>query len=752
MTTAPFINRLVSTTVAASFAVSGATVAQQDVAERPPSQVDEKEQDRILFEADSVSRLSESEPIIAEGNVRAYFGARYLRADKLIYDQASNVVTAEGNVSITDERLNTTFAGRVELSGDLRDGVAENFSALLAENARLAGESAVREQGARTKLRNAVYTSCDVCKKDGSEKTPTWRIKSLRVTRDEEREVVRFYHAFFEVKGVPILYTPFIQAPDPSVERQSGFLTPLVGVSSRLGVNFELPYYLAISDHQDATFFPKYTSNDGILWQGEWRRRGNKGAHILSGGIIDFDNTDTATTPTAIDVPGVRWNLFAKGYHDFTDNLQVGYDVERVSDDTFLRRYGIQRRGTLRRELDTSRTNRLRSNAYLNWENGNSRLTADTFLFQGLRSADDSSLTPYVLPLLDFRHAVNRPILGGKANLNLNFSSLQRTSGTDTRRLTASAFWEREHITRGGHKFNAFAELRGDLYRFEDLNEGTEIQAGIPTKDNVTDGRFAPSVGASWSYPLYNYIGRSRLFIEPRVQLVASPSGLNKDSIINEDSQSIEFDYPSLFEFNKSTGFDRVEDGQRMNAGIAASAILDNGITLEGEFGRQFRLQSTNAFNASSGLNSAQSDYVGSLHIKYKNFIGLQNRFRLGPSADALERIESTAFLNLWRLRGDVSYIRLNDEVSSGITQRRDQLNGRARFQLSDHWSAGLSWLEDLTPNSATGTIRQDFILAYQDDCALFEITYRNDRTQQGIDVPIDNAILFRFTLTSLVD
>lgn len=735
-------------------------MAQSEVAVRPVDEIG-GEEDRILFEADTVTRENEDSPIVAEGNVRAYFGARYLRADKLSYNATDDIVIAEGNVSITDENLNTAFAGRVELTGDLRDGIAENFTALLAENARLAGESAVREQGARTKLRNAVYTSCSVCNAKGEGKTPTWRIKSLRVTRDEERKVVRFHHAFFEIKGIPILYAPFIQAPDPSLERQSGFLTPLVGASSRLGFNFELPYYLAISNHQDATFFPKYTSNDGILWQGEWRRRGNNSYHVLSGGIIDFDNLQEDPDATSIDVPGVRWNVFARGYHNFSENLQVGYDIERVSDDTFLRRYGIQRRGDLRQELDTSRTNRLRSNAYLQWQNENTRFTADSFLFQGLRTQDEASLTPFVAPLLDLRHDLSTPILGGATTLNFNFASLQRTAGADTRRLSASALWERSHITRGGHKFNAFAELRGDLYRFDDLDEGTETFIAPAGTDNVTEARFAPTAGVEWSYPLYNRVKGARLFIEPRVQLVASPSRLNDDIILNEDSQSIEFDYPGLFDFNKSTGFDRFEDGQRANVGIAASAILDSGIRLEAEFGQQFRVQSSNAFSPTTGLGDEQSDYVGSLNIKYRNIIGVDNRFRIDDDDGSLERIESMAFLNLWRLRGNVNYVRLNEEDASIDVGEREELNARAILKLSDHWSAGLAWREDLSPSPITvngetfspdGTIRQDFILAYKDECALFEITYRRDQTNQGIDVPTDNAVLFRFTLTSLVD
>ena len=777
------IARLLATTALAGGGLAQAEAAQATgaaptVGARPqaadPETLESPEKERILFEADMVTRQSEATPIVAEGNVRAYFGERYLRADKLSYDPATDIVIAEGDVSITDQTLETVFAGRVELTGDLRDGIAENFSALLEQNARMAAESAVREQGARTRLRNAVYTACGVCDKDGDAKTPTWRVKALKVTRDEERKVVRFHHAFFELKGVPILYAPFLQAPDPSVERQSGFLTPLIGASSRLGFNIELPYYLAISNHQDATFYPKYTSNDGVLWQGEYRRRDDSGYHVFQGGFIDFE-----PGPNDVDVPGKRWHVFAKGHRDLADRLRIGYDVERVSDDTYLRRYDVQRRGDLRKELDTSLTNRLRSNTYLRWGDADTQLRVDSYTFQELRTvatcdltsgervslnAGDCSslaaadplvrlgpeigkLTPYALPVIDFRHRFTPPQIGGEASVNLNFASLQRTSGVDTRRLTASALWEREHFTPGGHRFNAFAEMRGDLFRYEDLDEGTEIRQGV-ADDNRLDGRFAPSVGVEWSYPLSRRISGARLFVEPRVQLVASPSNRNGAEIINEDSQSIEFDYAGLFDFNKATGFDAFEDGQRMNAGVAVSAALDNGISIEGEIGQQFRLQESRAFTGETGLGEETSDYVGSLNIRYKNVIGVENRFRIADDDGSLKRAESMAYLNFWRLRGNASYVRLNDEQSIGGQQKREELNARMNFKLTKHWYTGAGWREDLALGR---TIRQDFILGYQDECALFELTYGRDRTQdQGLEP--DNAFLIRFTLRSLVE
>lgn len=699
--------------------------------------------DEVLFEADTVTRDSDDGPIIAEGDIRAYFGERYMRADRLIYYPETDVVIAEGNVSITDANMETLFAGRVTLSGDMRDGIIENFSALLQDNARLAADNAVQEQGARTRLSKAVYTACNVCNDEGEAKTPTWRIKSLRVTRDLERRVVRFHHAFLELKGVPILYTPYLQGPDPSVERQSGFLTPRVGASSRLGFNLELPYYLALSNHQDATFFPKYTAEDGVLWQGEYRRRGRNGYHVLSGGVINFDNSQPANS----NLPGVRWHYFGRGYRDFGENWRASYDFERVSDDTYLRRYNVTRTGDLRQALDRGLTNQLRSNARLAWDDNGSRLNIDTYLFQGLRTGDSTATTPYILPLIDFHHDFSQKVAGGNASLGANIASIYRTGGTDSQRFTATANWDRDIITPGGHRFRLFAEARADGYFFQNLDQGTEVLPGRPGETTNFEARFAPSAGVEWSYPMARNLGGARLFIEPRVQLIASPSNLNDADILNEDSQSIEFDYAGLFDFNKATGYDAFEDGQRMNVGVAASAAWVNGLSIEASIGQQFRAQSTDAFALSSGLGDIQSDIVGSLNVRFGSTAGIENRFRVDDDTGDIQRAESMLYFNAGPVSGNASYVRLNEENVANNLVRREELTARAQVKITKHWSTGGAWRLDLEKNR---TISQDFIISYRDECSTFGITYRRDRTFDD-NLPTNNAVLLTFSLNTLV-
>ena len=140
--------------------------------------------------------------------------------------------------------------------------------------------------------------------------------------------------------------------------------------------------------------------------------------------------------------------------------------------------------------------------------------------------------------------------------------------------------------------------------------------------------------------------------------------------------------------------------------------------------------------------------HVGGLNIRYKNVIGIENRFRINDDGGSLDRAESIAFLNAWRLRADVSYVRLNEELSIAGLTRREELNGRLTGKITSNWNVGVAWRQDLVTNQL---IQQDFILGYRDECSSLEVTYRRDRTTD-VGLESDNAFLIRFTLRSLVN
>jgi len=723
---------LVALAVAWTASASGA--AAQDV-----------DADRVLFEADSLGRETEDGPIIAEGDVTAYFGAQRLTADRVVYDPATEIVTAEGEVSVTTDQGNVFYSERVELTGDLKDGIATSFRALLTDDARLAAQFAVRRRGAVNELKRAVYSACQVCE-DGRPQTPTWRLRAFRVTQNEQRKTISYRHMFFDIKGVPVLYVPYFQQPDPSVERQSGFLTPNAGNNTQLGAFVEIPYYFALSSTYDMTIAPFYTSNDGILWKGEWRQRFGFGDYIFQGGIISTEQRDSNNEPVGETVE--RWHIFGEGDVQLSERWAAGFDLARTSDDTYIRRYEIERQGDLRRDESVLAADRLTTNAEARRVTDRARLDIDSFFFQGLRQEDDEGLTPYVLPLVSYVRDVAPPVLGGRGEVRANLLSLQRSEGVDTRRISVAGAWSRSRTTRSGQLLTGFAELRADVYHTEDLNEGTELAAPVPDDDTNTQVRTLPTIGAQWSWPFVRRAGASRQVIEPVAQVVISTIGGNPDLIFNEDSQSLEFDTASLFRANKFPGLDRWEDGQRANLGMRFASIWENGVRLDAVVGQTFRLQQESPFGPETGLDGRTSDIVGSVDLSLGRTLGIVNRFRLDEASGSIRRNETDITLRAWRISGRVSYLRLEDEEAATGIETREELRGAGNFRLSPNWYMTYDWREDLVENQ---TIQNSFGLLYRDNCASFQVSYRRDFTRDR-DIAPNTAILFAFQLRTLGD
>ncbi|HSA81764.1 MAG TPA: LptA/OstA family protein, partial [Geminicoccaceae bacterium] len=170
----------------------------------------------VLLFADRISVDRETNVIRAEGNVEVVRAERRLLADVMQYDQDDDQIEATGNVILLDPSGDALYADRVTLSGDFRNGVAEQLRARLTDNSLAAAAQGRRIDGTRTELDRAVYSPCPLC--PDSDSPPLWQITAQRIIHDQQEKTITYRNAFFELYGVPIAYTPYLSHPDPSVE------------------------------------------------------------------------------------------------------------------------------------------------------------------------------------------------------------------------------------------------------------------------------------------------------------------------------------------------------------------------------------------------------------------------------------------------------------------------------------------------------------------------------------------------------
>ncbi|MCB2102117.1 MAG: LPS-assembly protein LptD [Rhodobacterales bacterium] len=705
--------RLAVSRLAGALLVGLALAAPPGRAQSPDLPINRDEP--VQFTADSMSHDRELGIVTASGNVQVDHAGRVLFADTISYNQRQDVMTATGNISLLEPTGEVIFGQHMELTGDLKDGIVTDLRMILSDGARVAANGGRLSAGKRTEFRKAVYSPCNLCA-DDPDRPPLWQVKAVKVTHDRDRRIIEYADAWLEVAGVPVAYTPYLVHPDPTVKRQTGFLAPSAGGSTDLGFTVRTPFFLNLGDDKDATITPILTTKERAILAGEYRQRFQTGS-FDGDASITYDSTDEW-----------RGHLRSETRFDLNRTWRTGLDLNRATDDTYMRRYGFGDDSTL-----TSR-------AYVEGFRGRNYLVANAYSFQGLEATDDPGQTPFVLPMVDYNHVGQPDRLGGRTHMDAGLVALTRTDGTDTRRLSLGGGWRLPMLTSWGGAFTFNADLRGDLYHVN----GHKIP-GQPGSNNGFEGRLHPSASLDWRQPFVRSGARFQQVLEPRAAVVVSPYGGNPADIPNEDSQDFEFDDTNLFSENRFPGLDRVEGGPRVNYGVRWG-LYDRGHRLVNAFvGQSYRVRDDSTFAVGTGLEDNLSDIVGTVEVSPDETLNLFYRTRLTESLTP-RRNEISIAAGVPLLRASASYVFFDPKAGSEVTGR-EEVSFSVSSQINRHWRTGLTGLRDLSDNGGQRYFGAQ--LVYEDECFTFTASARRtffiDR-----DLKPNDSIVFRLLFKTL--
>lgn len=688
------------------------TAHAQTAATEPQSQ----EAPAILFSADEVDYNRELQTVTARGNVEISREGRILLADTVNYDRSQDVLTASGNVSITEPSGEVTFASYVEISGDFKNGIVKDIYVLLDENTRIAGSGARRSQGNFTEIAKAVYSPCKVCA-DEEDSTPLWRIRAARVLHDANSKTVEYKDARLEVAGVPVLYTPYFQHPDPTVKRQSGLLAPSFGSTSYVGSYFSQPYYWAIDNSKDMTFTPTYTMDEGPVLATEYRQRFDSGEMELYG----------STTRDSDD----RWqgHIDAEGRFDIDPTWRWGFDAEQASQKTYLSRYGFGSPSVLTSNLFTEG---FRDSSYTRM---------DGYYFQGLKSDDDRDTTPIVLPHMQFHGQTEPAKYGSFTTLDLDGLSLTREDGADSHRVSAKAGWALPYVGSMGDVTKLSLSVRSDNYMVSDVErDGKSDYSGYT-------GRILPLAAIDWQMPFVSDQGKYHQVITPIAMAAWSPNGGNPDEISNEDSQSFEFDDINLFSHDRFGGIDRAEDGFRTSYGLEWGVYGPEGGYTSAMFGQSYRANANDTFADGSGLDEHLSDYVGRVTVSPSRYLDLTYRYRLDNENLSARRNQVAATVgSMDTLRVNTTYVHFTDDAGSEEFNEREEFYFRADRQFSDFWSGMAYSRYDVDQGDP---LEYGVGFVYEDECFIFDGRIRRTFYQDQ-DLGESDEFMFRLVFKTL--
>lgn len=289
------------------------------------------------LEADSVYYDRNTDTYAAQGDAVLSQLDKKIKADSLIMKRADMQVIAEGHVElfVEDDYLSSDY---VEVDLNSETGfIKMGYIFIRQNNFHINGENISKTGPYDYRIEEGVLTSCD-----GPD--PDWRFES-RLTEVTVDGYGQSWDTYFYVGNIPVLYLPYFAFPVKR-SRQSGFLMPQSSISDRQGFTLTIPFYWAIDEHQDATFYAQYMTERGLKLGGEYRYDfGDIQGAVQADGMHDIRVDKSGTGRYGYDdgdndYPRTNKDRFwIRGVHkqELPANFKLTINIDYVSDQDYLR-------------------------------------------------------------------------------------------------------------------------------------------------------------------------------------------------------------------------------------------------------------------------------------------------------------------------------------------------------------------------------------------------------------------------------
>ena len=521
------------------------------------------------------------------GDVRLQRLDQLLRADRIDYNRETTAYLATGDVRYQD-RSQLFSATRMQGTTNPEHGVADNvrFQLLTSRGNGDARQVTVLDQD------HAMYTQGSFSTCDPSDRV--WEIRSSQMTADQTTGVGRAHNVTLRLKGVPILWLPYMRFPINN-ERQSGFLYPQFGNNSHSGFYFALPYYFNLAPNYDATVTPRIYSKRGLMLGGEFRYLIGSSSGILQ---VDYMPHDRVADRERSFVHFQDSTYLAPGWAFSTS-------INHVSDKSYFQDFG--------NDLFNASRTLIGSSAYIRgsgdwWDAG---LGVDTWQITDPSIPD--SAEPYKrLPRLYFD--ADKPIgpLGGP----------EWGVRSEAVRFESS-------FRPGGERFDAYPYLAWPMqgaawfvrpeigYRYTTYNLERPVVAGGPTTPSRSVPIFNLDAGLIFERDTSLFGNTYTQTLEPRLYYLRVPYR-NQTDLPLFDTAPLTFDFWQLFTTNRFSGADRQEDANNLSLAVTSRLLDDNGVEkISASLGEihYFDPQRVQLSRFAKPTDFAGSDYVANLQV-----------------------------------------------------------------------------------------------------------------------------------------
>jgi LPS-assembly protein len=302
--------------------------------EAKPGEAGEQALDELDVRADreSISGPEGARIVTHEGNVDARIGIYRLQADKVTVYTATNKVLAEGNVVFDQGEFQRITGSRAEWNYQTKVGHFENSTGFTNQTQDgtiiyFTADRVEKVAGNKIIVRNGEITAC------GDDEVPKWSFKTSRavITLNDR---VRAKKPKFLVKGIPLLYLPYVSVSIKPRDRASGFLTPTFSGSGQKGFRLTNGYYQTLGRSADITLRNDIYTGRGIGIGADLRTRANSRSY-LNLGFYAVKDRIFGEPASAVNPDQGGSSFYIDGVHYFPNGFLAATDINITSNLAF---------------------------------------------------------------------------------------------------------------------------------------------------------------------------------------------------------------------------------------------------------------------------------------------------------------------------------------------------------------------------------------------------------------------------------
>ena len=664
----------------------------------------------------------------------------YINSSNIKYDEKNNIVELSKNSKINIDNTNIlvdrgiidydqdTFqvfgnfylyqelnilSGK-DLNGDTKliNFTANNVSYIYNDDLKIDSDKAKRSDNIIF-FYNNYLTPCEL---KGYFNCPTWSLRIDETKYDIEKDKYVHYDTFLQIADYKLFYLPYFSHYGAKAPRQKGFLTPSIQFTIGGDTAIKVPYYLPLNTNSDIVFTPTLYLDQNFKFLENYylnTRIDRKSSGGLTQITVDnrkYNNNENINTSVRLNTKQViNKNIVFSANGLFTNSISTTRSINEepiTFEDIYLR---------------LENYNFFIDNDYLNSE------------LSTVESFDASNIDQ--IPLAPSLSYYGKSSISKKLSLfsNIDYKILNRVKSnsenpSENYILNLNnyiLFNEKIKNINFYNKISLLNSIRN--YKFEHNNN-------LNRQENSNSLIFSSDINLNFNNSL-----------KPRFKVIHYQELDRSEKIINEDSNSISFNYNNQFSDNRLFGNDLLDNSSRVVYGLENYNRI-YGQDFKFKINQSYDFKKNSNFSNEINQKSNFSDYAleFSTAINYVDF-----KVDIRVDENSYKKKEMNYNLNINKpINFSLNYNETSKKAYKRVSSDSKSLNLSVSKKVNENievsYSSNLDLKNNYSPYSDSMTI------SLFDECSRLDLTYNNTRYNDNYNTKPEQKIGIKLSMDYL--